>query len=376
MLPDISEIEEFQYSWDFDQDEYEEYLQDNEMENNQESLLEYINDMVTFDVNFIDNETYHQFASANMTLDEISNEYGEELANIVLSECMKDGKGYIETAMLYDNVKVNLNNPNELNNFAKTMLRHGEYFKGCRGFILSDGTIVYTPNEHNECTKINGVKDKFQFIRLGNIRILPNSIDIGKEPTYQQKNVLRQVISSYSNGDELYLDIFDEHNVISAEYKNPQWRYVLGEIERYYNEGIKPMGKTFYTENKKKKKTIIIDEDKEQELIGNILNEVFYPTAEKVNLITNYLDKNFAKQLLDTLDDNGYPSKEKTVVLLSNEKQPLKTMNMKELLRLVDDKFQNIMSNKEDRRKFLKQIIKDWYFNKIKNGILTVNFIK
>ena len=376
MLPDISEIGEFQYSWDFDQDEYEEYLQDNEMENSQESLLEYINDMVTFDVNFIDNETYHQFASANMTLDEISNEYGEELANIVLSECMKDGKGYIETSTLYDNVKVNLNNPNELNNIAKTMLRHGEYFKGCRGFILSDGTIVYTPNEHNECTKINGVKDKFHFIRLGNIRILPNSIDIGKEPTYQQKNVLRQVISSYSNGDELYLDIFDEHNVISAKYKNPQWRYVLGEIERYYNEGIKPMGKTFYTENKKKKKTIIIDEDKEQELIGNILNEVFYPTAEKVNLITNYLDKNFAKQLLDTLDDNGYPSKEKTVVLLSNEKQPLKTMNMKELLRLVDDKFQKIMSNKEDRRKFLKQIIKDWYFNKIKNGILTVNFIK
>ena len=150
----------------------------------------------------------------------------------------------------------------------------------------------------------------------------------------------------------------------------------MGEIDRYFEEGIKPTGKTFYNENKKKNKTIIIDEDKEQELIGNILNEVFYPTSEKVLYITNYLDKNFAKQALDSLDDNGYPTKEKTVVLLSNEKQPLKTLNMKELLRLLDDMFQKIISDKKDRRKFLKQVIKDWYFNKIKHGILSVNYIK
>ena len=92
--------------------------------------------------------------------------------------------------------------------------------------------------------------------------------------------------------------------------------------------------------------------------------------------IKTYLDKNFAKQQLDSLDDNGYPTKEKTDVLLSNEKQPLKTLNMKELLRLLDDKFHYMVSDNVDRKKFLKQVIRDWYQNNIKNnGILSVNHL-
>lgn len=375
MVPDISQIGEFVYSWDFDQDEYEEYLQENGLEKNQDTLIEYINDNVSFEVDFMDNVYYYQFASEYMSLEEISDEFGDKLANIILSDCSEKGNGRFETMLLFDDDDVDVNNSEQLNNVAKKVLQSGDYYKNCRGFILTDGTVVYTPTEHNECTKINGVKNTFHFISLGNIRVLPNSIDIGKQPTPQQRNILRQVINTYANED-LYLDIIYNGQEMSTKYVNPQWRYVMGEIDRYFEEGIKPTGKSFYNENKKKNKTIIIDEDKEQELIGNILNEVFYPTSEKVLYITNYLDKNFAKQALDSLDDNGYPTKEKTVVLLSNEKQPLKTLNMKELLRLLDDKFQKIISDKKDRRNFLKQVIKDWYFNKIKHGILSVNYIK
>ena len=128
--------------------------------------------------------------------------------------------------------------------------------------------------------------------------------------------------------------------------------------------------------NKKANKTIILDESREQKLIDNILEEAFYPNAEKVLLIKNYLDKNFSKQKLDSLDINGYPTKELTVILLSNEKQPLKTFNMKEFLRLLDDRFHKIITKDEDRKKFLKQVITDWYNDKIKsNGILSVNFL-
>lgn len=124
------------------------------------------------------------------------------------------------------------------------------------------------------------------------------------------------------------------------------------------------------------KKSIIITEDKEQEIVSMLLNEAFYPTAEKVNVIKDYLDKNFAKQELDSLDSNGYPTKEKTAILLSNEKVPLKTLSMKELLMLLDDKFGYMIKKKSDRKKFLKQVIRDWYFNLIKkNGILTVNYL-
>ena len=125
-----------------------------------------------------------------------------------------------------------------------------------------------------------------------------------------------------------------------------------------------------------KSKTVIITEETEQKLIADILEEAFYPTSDKVLAIKEYLDKNFAKQKLDSLDDNGYPTKENTVVMLSKEKQPLKTLNMKELLRLLDDKFHNMVSDNVDRKKFLKQVIRDWYHNNIKNnGILSVNHL-
>ena len=125
-----------------------------------------------------------------------------------------------------------------------------------------------------------------------------------------------------------------------------------------------------------KSKTVIITEETEQKLIADILEEAFYPTSDKVLAIKEYLDKNFAKQKLDSLDDNGYPTKENTVVMLSKEKQPLKTLNMKELLRLLDDKFHNMVSDNVDRKKFLKQVIRDWYQNNIKNnGILSVNHL-
>ena len=128
----------------------------------------------------------------------------------------------------------------------------------------------------------------------------------------------------------------------------------------------------------KSNKTIIITEETEQKLIADILAEAFYPTSDKVLAIKAYLDKNFAKQQLDSLDVNGYPTKEKTVVLVSKEKQPLKTLNMKELLRFLDDNddFRKMISDDIDRKKFLKQVIRDWYTNNIdRNGILSVNHL-
>lgn len=375
MLPDISEIGEFSYSWDFDKEDYFEYLKENELQNNEETLKEYIEDNVTFFMEFLDNETYHVFEHESMTLGEISDNFGETLANRVLSDCMKEDEGRIEACLIVDN-NIDVNNDAELNDVAKKLLQNGDYYKDCRGFILTDGTVVYTPNEHNQCTIIDGIKDTFHFISLGNIRVLPNSIDIGKVPTQAQRDVLMRVINSYSD-EELYLDIMDKGTEFGAKYNHPNWKYVMAEIDRYYREGIKPGSNAFH-ESKKKRggKTIIISEEKEQELISEILTESFIPSAEKVLVIKKYIDDNFAKQELDSLDDNGYPIKEKTVVLLSKDKQGLKTLNMKEFLRMLDDKFNYMIKDDSDRKKFLKQVIKDWYYNKIqKNGILSVNHL-
>lgn len=123
-------------------------------------------------------------------------------------------------------------------------------------------------------------------------------------------------------------------------------------------------------------KKIKIDENIEQELISEMLCEVFYPKAEKVLLVKDYLDKNFARQEMDDIDTNGYPKKDKVVVMLSKDKQPLKTLTPSQLLILLDDKFNSMITDDGDRKRFLKQVIVDWYGNKIsKQGLLTANFL-
>ena len=75
------------------------------------------------------------------------------------------------------------------------------------------------------------------------------------------------------------------------------------------------------------------------------------------------------------IDEKGYPKKVNCVVLMSGNQQ-IKPMTMSELLVMLDDKFIQMISNKDDRRKFLKQVIQDWYLNKIdRNGVLSVNFV-
>ena len=122
---------------------------------------------------------------------------------------------------------------------------------------------------------------------------------------------------------------------------------------------------------------IIINEEIENRWFKQILSESFYPTTERVLMIKRFLDGNFQRSEIDDIGEDGYPKKVKSVVLMSNNQQPLKTMSQDELLILLDDKFNHMISDKNDRKKFFRQIIKDWMENRIsKEGILSVNFLK
>lgn len=126
------------------------------------------------------------------------------------------------------------------------------------------------------------------------------------------------------------------------------------------------------------KKTIYIKEDTRNNLMSNLLTEALSPDREKVLIVKKYLDNNFAKIESDDIDANGYPTKIKSVAMLSADKQQaLKPMQVSELLLLLDDKFASMIKDKADRRAFLKQVITDWYFGNIsKEGVLSVNFLK
>lgn len=113
-----------------------------------------------------------------------------------------------------------------------------------------------------------------------------------------------------------------------------------------------------------------------EDVVSDILQESFFPMADKVLMVKRFLDKSFSRQLQDDIDENGYPKKKCVVVLKSSDNQPLKTMAMRELLLMLDDKFNSMVKDEKDRRSFLKQIIRDWFDNKItKQGLLSVNLI-
>lgn len=56
-------------------------------------------------------------------------------------------------------------------------------------------------------------------------------------------------------------------------------------------------------------KTIIIDEQKESELIGRIFESVFYPNVQQVLDVEEYLNKNFRPKKILTTDNITQHSK-------------------------------------------------------------------
>lgn len=122
------------------------------------------------------------------------------------------------------------------------------------------------------------------------------------------------------------------------------------------------------------RRKIIIDEAKEQELIGKIFESVFTPNPQQVIEIKEFLDKNFRKERIPTIGENGYSVLEDTFVYHKNGVD-LQTMNREELIRMLDDKFHKRIKDDNDRKRFLEQVLKDWSNHKIKNGLLSVNRI-
>ena len=257
---DLSEVGEVAIEdWTYDEEEYQEWLVDNELQDTPENKMNYIEDFnVEFEVNFLDNQTYHTMCCEWVYYDDLVEKFGDNMAKKIESAMIENGSFKFDTSDIYADENYDINNPQELDDIAMKLLPHGEYFKGCRGFILSNGVIVYTEGEHNDVLRIPGIDSKWQFIELGNIRLLPNSIDIGSEPTYEQEEVLEYMLRLY-DGEEIYLDIFSENGEIGAHYPSADCNYIMGEIKRYYSEGIRPQGGGFY-ESKESGKKILVSE--------------------------------------------------------------------------------------------------------------------
>lgn len=251
-VPDISQIGEFVYDMDFDEDEYQEYLQEWELQDTLEEKIKYIKENVYFNFEFLDNVYHHTLSYAELSYDDIENidEVGEELAKVVLKDCLEDGNGRIEKILLF-NDDINIDDPKELNAAALKILPHGGYFKGCRGFILTDGNIVYTEAEHNHCSEIPGIKGTVDFIKRGNIRILTDSMDVWTKPTVQQRRVIANIVRYYRN-ETLIVSVKRNGAEEYRQFDNPNAELILKYIDSVYG----------MNENKINKKLVISESQK------------------------------------------------------------------------------------------------------------------
>ena len=121
-------------------------------------------------------------------------------------------------------------------------------------------------------------------------------------------------------------------------------------------------------------KKIIISEEKEHLLYEEaMLEEMFGGWGDKVKSIKDYLDKNFARAAATIFGEDGKPQVKQVVAWLDDYKQVVKTLTEVQLFYIIQDQFKKILSDKEERDKFIIQVLKDWYNNKIsKNYSLSV----
>lgn len=118
---------------------------------------------------------------------------------------------------------------------------------------------------------------------------------------------------------------------------------------------------------------IIIGEHQEQVLINTAINEMYGGLDSAVGEVVKYLDQHFARAKSTVMGRDGRPKTEHVVAWLDDYKQVVKTLTDVQLFYVIQDQFKNIFGDPNERDKFLKQVIKDWYNHKIsKNNSLSV----
>ena len=119
-------------------------------------------------------------------------------------------------------------------------------------------------------------------------------------------------------------------------------------------------------------KTIKINESAERKIVELLMSESM-GYASKVAILKQYLDKHFIKADIEQLNKEGDLEKQPLVIMLDSKMQPTENrMTLEQLYYKLQYKYQNIISNKEERNKFIWNTINDWFYNKItKNNNLS-----
>lgn len=187
------------------------------------------------------------YENDGLTYDELDELLGNEIAfKIYMNDCEINRNPQLSEYYPYRLNYINSHEFGDANETAKQIYKNQltEYYPNLHGYIMEDGLCIdLGGDDHNSICKVPQIDDKWEFIALGNIRCSNSFFDLIKEPTREQKYALRKLIA---NANDLSVDIFSEDSdspITSAiYYESPNPSYVLGEIDRFFNEGINLRG--------------------------------------------------------------------------------------------------------------------------------------
>ena len=334
---------------------------------------------------------YYTDVDEECNFDDLIYYFGRDIANAIL-----DGKGERDQEGNYvldlDKEKtIDTSDVNAVNEYAKWQYGTTYDFR-IAGYLLTDGSMLDFSGggtgrqygsrglDHRNMS-INGV-DMNKFIALGNIRLMPEmpGFEVCKKPTERQVKVLLQFIRTMGKKGYICIDVMDEsgHETFSKEYEPPEYGKILSDIENHIDAGRKkPVYRSefadFLQENKmKSKKRITITESQYNELKQK-LNEQHFVEPEKVKIVVKFLDDNFVRGSIPAMGEDGYPKMIGVVGLKFKDGNVAKNMTSTQLFYMLQDKFNKIYEDPKQRDSFLKKIVVDWYYKRIKDGLLSKN---
>ena len=199
-------------------------------------------------------------------------------------------------------------------NFGKDGYREEDH-RGIEGIYKSNNIPIWN-NEY----RYNYVVD---FMNHGAIRCCLNGgiLDMTKEPTAQQYSIIKAFVR---NAVDIDIDFTDDkgNTLHSVSYMDAKPSQVVGDIYRYYNEGIKPIGNVHYeSKNRIKELMESIDFDEHgmylnnEKMLGkyNLKDLILskngnYVTLNKIvaNKLGNGFGSKFMSDLVRIADKNGW----------------------------------------------------------------------
>ena len=144
------------------------------------------------------------------------------------------------------------------------------------------------------------------------------------------------------------------------------------------NSFLFKMKKIIITENQKEHLLKLLSEDVQQMPVPPKANKPYTISPEKVLIVKKFLDTTFPKRgSIERIGADGLKETVPIASIVATTGEPLKNFYKEDLCDLLIEKFKKMFIDHVERELFMKQVVDDWFNNKISvHGLLSKNYLQ